>query len=48
MKTKQATPYPLRLPPEITEWVKAKAKEEHRSFNSQITHMLEKLKETQP
>jgi len=40
-KKKQANPYPLRLPAELSEEVKRLARESYRSFNAQITVMLE-------
>ena len=40
-KSKQANPYPLRLPEELSETVKSLAGEAHRSINAQITVMLE-------
>lgn len=45
MTHKQAKPYTLRLEPELSQWVKEKAKTEDRSFNAQINRFIKKMKE---
>ena len=35
----------IRLPEEIYEWLKEKAKKENRSLNGQINHLLWQLKQ---
>ena len=42
---KQPKSYPVRLEPEIGEWIKAKAKQEDRSINAEINRQLRKAKE---
>ena len=37
--------YPLRLEPELAQWVKDKAKADARSLNSQINRFIMKIKE---
>ncbi|UJS23521.1 hypothetical protein [Thiothrix winogradskyi] len=45
MKEMQQKSYPLRLEPELKQWVKEKAKAEDRSFNAQINRFIKKIKE---
>ncbi|MEN9434567.1 MAG: Arc-like binding domain [Pseudomonadota bacterium] len=42
---KRQNAYPVRLEPEISEWIKAKAKQEDRSINAEINRQLRKAKE---
>lgn len=39
--------YPLRLEPELKEWVKQKAKENDRSVNAEINRTVRKAKEAE-
>ncbi|UJS23516.1 hypothetical protein [Thiothrix winogradskyi] len=45
MKETQQKSYPLRLEPELKQWVREKAKAEDRSFNAQINRFIKKIKE---
>lgn len=38
-------PTPVRLPPELKEWIKAYAKENHRSVSAEIVNMVARAKE---
>lgn len=38
-------PTPVRLPPELKEWVKAYAKENRRSVSAEIVNMVARAKE---
>ena len=40
-------PYPLRLDPELTQWVKGRAKAGDRSFNAEINRTLRQAKEAE-
>ena len=40
MTTKQQAPTPLRLPPDLKQWVKARADANLRSVNAEITALL--------
>jgi hypothetical protein len=40
MKTKQAAPFPLRMPPELKEWITALAETNLRSVNAEIVSIL--------
>ena len=39
--------YPLRLDPELEEWVKQKAKDNDRSVNAEINRTVRKAKEAE-
>jgi hypothetical protein len=43
--TKQAIPYPLRLDPELSQWVKDRAKAGDRSLNAEINRLIRQAKE---
>lgn len=43
-KMRDISPYGVRLPKELKEWIKQQAKENRRSMNDQIILMLEKQK----
>ena len=45
MSANQQTPTPLRMPPELKEWIKAAAKANERSVNAQIVLLLSQAKE---
>ncbi len=45
MKEKQQKSYPLRLEPELNQWVKARAKDSDRSVNAEINRLLRQAKE---
>ena len=47
MKQDRPAPYPLRLEPEINQWVKKRAKEGDRSVNAEINRTLRKVKESE-
>lgn len=40
MKTKQLPPTPVRLPPDLKDWLKARAEENVRSLNGEIVAIL--------
>ena len=40
-------PYPLRLDPELSQWVRERAKAGDRSINAEINRMLRQLKEAE-
>lgn len=44
-QTKRQAPYPLRLQPDISQWVKEQAKQGDRSMNAEINRLLRSLKE---
>lgn len=41
----KVTPFGLRLPPNLREWVEEQAKKERRSINSWLTILIEQKKE---
>lgn len=45
MAKNQDRPYPLRLEPDVKQWVKGKAKAADRSFNAEINRTLRQVKE---
>lgn len=45
---KVKTPYPLRMPSDLREWMNSMAKENGRSLNSEIVQRLVKSKEQVP
>ena len=47
MKDGQGKPYPMRLEPELKQWVKEKAKAADRSFNAEINRTLRQVKESE-
>ena len=47
MGNEQSKPYPVRLEPELKEWVKQKAKENDRSVNAEINRTVRKAKEAE-
>ena len=40
-------PYPLRLEPELRQWIKGRAKDGDRSVNAEINRTLRKAKESE-
>ena len=40
-------PYPLRLEPELKQWIKGRAKDGDRSVNAEINRTLRKAKESE-
>lgn len=40
MATKQIAPTPVRLPPDLKDWIKARADANLRSVNAEITALL--------
>lgn len=44
-KTDQERPYPVRLAPELSKWVKDRAKAGDRSINAEINRVLRQAKE---
>lgn len=47
----QVAPSPIRLPQELKDWLKHRAIDNRRSFNSEVLHRLEQSRaqqETQP
>ena len=47
MSSKQPLSYPLRLEPELKQWIKGKAKAADRSFNAEINRTLRQAKEAE-
>lgn len=49
IKGYQLNPYPIRIPEALREYLKEKAREEHRSLHAEIMHRLEqsRIKEEQ-
>ena len=47
MKKDRPTPYPLRLEPELKQWIKGKAKAADRSFNAEVNRTLRQVKESE-
>lgn len=45
MNGNRAKPYPLRLEPELNQWVKERAKAGDRSLNAEINRTLRQVKE---
>lgn len=45
MTTKQQTPTPVRLPPELRDWIRVRAGDNLRSVNAEITALLMKARE---
>jgi hypothetical protein len=41
----QETPYPLRLPVDLREWMEKRATENQRSLNMELTYRLRESKE---
>ncbi|HBT01648.1 MAG TPA: hypothetical protein DEB47_17730 [Citreicella sp.] len=46
MQTKQTPPYGLRMPDDLKRWVKDQAKQQGRSMNNLIVHLLERQKDS--
>lgn len=40
MRSKQASPLPLRLPPDLRTWLRSRALENSRSMNSEVVFVL--------
>lgn len=47
MSNKQPLSYPLRLEPELKQWVKQRAKGGDRSVNAEINRTLRQVKESE-
>ena len=45
MNGNRAKPYPLRLDPELSQWVKDRAKAGDRSLNAEINRLIRQAKE---
>lgn len=45
MSANQQNPTPLRMPPDLKEWIKAMAAADRRSVNAAIVMLLERAKE---
>lgn len=43
----QNSPFPLRLEPGLSEWVKARAKDNDRSINAEINRLIKQAKEAE-
>lgn len=41
MQTKPTPPFGLRMPDDLKDWIKRKAKEQGRSMNNFVVHLLE-------
>ena len=46
-KQPQERPYPVRLTPELAQWVKARAKAGDRSLNAEINRLIRQAKEAE-
>jgi len=44
--TKRQSPYPLRLEPELSQWVKEQAMTNDRSINAEISRIIRRAQET--
>lgn len=44
MSATQTKPYPVRLDPDLSQWVKAQAKAGDRSINAQINRLIRQAK----
>ena len=44
-KQERQTPISVRLEPELTQWVKERAKDEDRSLNAELNRIIRKAKE---
>lgn len=47
MSAQQTKPYPLRLDPELSQWVKERAKDSDRSINAEINRLIRQAKEAE-
>ena len=47
MEKDRPKPYPLRLEPDVKQWIKGKAKAADRSFNAEINRTLRQVKESE-
>ena len=47
MNKSQSKPYPMRLEPELKQWIAEKAREGDRSINAEINRQLRKAKEAE-
>ena len=47
MARNQDRPYPLRLEPDVKQWIKGKAKAADRSFNAEVNRTLRQVKESE-
>ena len=47
MEDVRPKPYPLRLDPELSQWVKGRAKAGDRSLNAEINRLIRQLKEAE-
>jgi hypothetical protein len=45
MTSERIKPYPVRLEPELSQWVKERAKTGDRSINAEINRLLRQVKE---
>ena len=44
----QISTYPLRLPPELKQWLQQKALDNRRSFNAEVVVTLEQVQKQEP
>ena len=47
MRNRQELSYPLRLEPELKQWIKGRAREGDRSINAEINRTLRQVKESE-
>lgn len=47
MARNQDRPYPLRLEPDVKQWIKGRAKAADRSFNAEVNRTLRQVKESE-
>ncbi len=47
MASKQQKSYPLRLDPELSDWIRKRAKLEDRSLNAEINRLLRQAREAE-
>ena len=45
--TNRPAPFPLRLDPDLSQWVKARAKDNDRSINAEINRLIKQAKEAE-
>lgn len=47
MNNERTKPYPVRLDPELSQWVKERAKDNDRSINAEINRLIRQAKEVE-
>ncbi|MDQ5769567.1 Arc family DNA-binding protein [Thiothrix subterranea] len=47
MNNERVKPYPVRLEPELSQWVKERAKDNDRSINAEINRLIKQAREAE-